>query len=158
MLRELQAVTLDQVYRALDAKLLFTELSEVQMGENVSDFYIVTPHCGSMLNRLLKSQRPLLVTTPDRIDTLTTAVAAHSSGVAPLAGVLITEHDGTPTPFRKALQMMFEGLERAEKLRAGQMRQYRLPLFMSPHSTFNAMQVSDAASLSWCMTVAWQRE
>ena len=42
-----------------------------------------------MLARLQKSVRPLLITTPDRVDTLTTAVAAHSSGFVPLSGALL---------------------------------------------------------------------
>lgn len=58
------------------------------MGDPVSDFYVVTSLAGDMLNRLLRSERPLLLTTPDRVDVLTTALAAHSSGVAPLSGAL----------------------------------------------------------------------
>ena len=88
-LKALSSITLDQIYHALQGRLLFTELSEIQMGEAVNDIYVGTAHAGPMLTRLLKSEsgsRPLVLTTPDRIDTLATAVAAHSSGVAPLAG------------------------------------------------------------------------
>ena len=84
--RELSTVSLDQIYHAVGGKLLFTDLDQVQLGDPVSDVYVVTPNVGVMLQRLLKSDRPLLVTTPDRIDTLTTAVAAHSSGMVPLSG------------------------------------------------------------------------
>jgi hypothetical protein len=87
VLPELSSVTLDQVYHTLSGKLLFTELEQLQMGTPVPEFYVATSFAGEMLNYLIKSNRPLLITTPDRIDTLTTAIAAHSSGVAPLSGV-----------------------------------------------------------------------
>ena len=72
---------------------------QVQLGEPVDDYYVVTSHSGTMLGRLLSArmQRSLLVTTPDRIDTITTAMAVHSAGVCPLAGVVITDHSGTTT-------------------------------------------------------------
>ena len=71
----------------------------MQLGEPVDDYYVVTSHSGTMLGRLLSArmQRSLLVTTPDRIDTITTAMAVHSAGVCPLAGVVITDHSGTTT-------------------------------------------------------------
>ena len=60
------------------------------------------------------------------------------------AGVLITDHDGTPTPWRQALQVIFEGLERTDATRAGSLRHYRLPIFMTPHATFEALSVRPA--------------
>ena len=74
---------------------------QVQLGEPVDDYYVVTSHSGTMLGRLLSTrmQRSLLITTPDRIDTITTAMAVHSAGVVPLAGVVITDHSGAPSLF-----------------------------------------------------------
>jgi hypothetical protein len=70
---------------------------QVQLGQPVDEYYVVTSHSGTMLGRLMSKNilaRSLLVTTPDRIDTITTAIAVHSSGVCPLAGVVITDHSG----------------------------------------------------------------
>lgn len=74
---------------------------QVQLGDPVDDYYVVTSHSGTMLGRLMGNsllRRSLLITTPDRIDTITTAMAVHSSGVCPLAGVVITDHSGTLSP------------------------------------------------------------
>jgi hypothetical protein len=120
---------------------------QVRMGDPVSEVYVVTSHCGTMLARLMGSRmdRPLLVTTPDRIDTVTTAVAAHAAGVIPLAGIAITEHSGVPSPFRSALRAVFEGLERSDRHRAGDSQHYQLPIFITSMDTYHASQVCAAA-------------
>ena len=64
------------------------------------------------------------------------------------AGVLITDHDGNPSPYRKALQHIFEGLDRSEKSRASHVTQYRLPLIMTPHPTVEALKVRDLTEQS----------
>lgn len=93
-----------------------------------------------MLGRMMAAptRAPLLVTTPDRIDTITTALAAHTAGVAPLAGIAITDHSGVPSPFRSALRAIFDGLERAYRARAGDSQQYSLPVFITSLDTYHA--------------------
>lgn len=117
--------------------------AQVRLGVPVSDVYVVTSHCGTMLGRMMAATTPspLLVTTPDRIDTITTALAAHTAGVAPLAGIAITDHSGVPSPFRSALRAIFEGLDRTHRARAGDSKQYSLPIFITALDTYHANKV-----------------
>lgn len=116
---------------------------QVRLGVPISDVYVVTSHCGTMLGRMMAAPTPspLLVTTPDRIDTITTALAAHTAGVVPLAGIAITDHSGVPSPFRAALRAIFEGLERTHRARAGDGTQYSLPVFITGLDTYHANKV-----------------
>jgi BioD-like phosphotransacetylase family protein len=61
---------------------------QARMGEPVSDFHVVTTAHGPMLSDLMRLHRPLLVTSSDRVDYISSALAAHASGASPLAGVL----------------------------------------------------------------------
>lgn len=66
----------------------FNPAVQARMGEPVSDFHVVTTHHGPMLSDLMRLHRPLLVTSSDRVDYISSALAAHASGASPLARML----------------------------------------------------------------------
>lgn len=136
----MQDIRLDQIYEQLDGRLLFGSLDQVQMDTPVKQFLVGSSQCGTMLSQLRTMDRPLLISTPDRIDVITTCIAAHSAGAAPLAGIVLTDHDGTPSPYRSLLRSIFEGLERQAPTQG---RQYRLPIFLTNQTTYDAVRKID---------------
>lgn len=75
---------------------------------------------------------------------LTCSVAAAqclTSTTCVTTGIVITDHDGAVSPYRAALRRIFEGLARADSSKAGQLQQFRLPIFATGQNTFNAIKV-----------------
>ena len=82
----LAAPTVAQITHALDGAVLLGD--EAGLARDVLDFVIG----GAMLPNLLKALTPgaLVITPGDRADLVVGALAAHSAGDPPLAGVLLT--------------------------------------------------------------------
>lgn len=111
----------------------------MQLDTAVSDTLVATAQVGGMLLTLEGLERPLVVTTSDRIDTILACTATHMSGSFPIAGIMIAAHDFAPTPYRGALQRIFDNLER----QASQSHSYtyRLPVFMTQLPVVDAVHV-----------------
>ncbi|MFG2734795.1 phosphate acetyltransferase [Streptomyces carpaticus] len=91
----LSAPTVTQIAEALDAEVLLGD--RTGLARDVRDFVIG----GAMLPTFLTALREhsLVVTPGDRADLVVGALAAHSAGAPPIAGVLLTlgEHPGAET-------------------------------------------------------------
>lgn len=56
-------------------------------------------------------------------------------------GVVITSHSGVASPARNALRALFEGLEQSNTRQKQGSNQFRLPMFMTPHTTYETLKV-----------------
>ncbi|WP_030379981.1 MULTISPECIES: phosphate acetyltransferase [unclassified Streptomyces] len=112
----LSAPTVAQIAQALDAKVVLGDDSG--LARDALDFVFG----GAMLPNLLPALTPgcLVVTPGDRADLVVGALAAHSAGTPPIAGVLLTLNE-VPSP---------EILTLAARLAPG------TPVLSVPHSSF----------------------
>jgi hypothetical protein len=122
--------------QTLRGQLLFSEASQVKLDAPVHAVHVAVDECGALLEKLSHLDRPLLLTTPSRIDVIATALSSHIAGSLPLSGIVIAEHDGTPSVHRLRLQAIFDGLERQQKQGS-----IRLPIFMTAKSVYETAQV-----------------
>jgi hypothetical protein len=66
---------------------------------------------------------------------------ACNEGLQMLAGVVITSHSGVASPVRNALRALFESLECSNARQKQGSNQFRLPMFMTPHTTYETVKV-----------------
>ncbi|MFJ7153595.1 phosphate acetyltransferase [Streptomyces sp. NPDC101118] len=84
--KSLSAPTVDQIRRALDGEVLLGD--EAGLARDALDFVFGGAHLPNFLNALTPGC--LVVTPGDRSDLVVGALAAHTSGTPPIAGVLLT--------------------------------------------------------------------
>ncbi|MFJ6936610.1 phosphate acetyltransferase [Streptomyces sp. NPDC101132] len=91
--KSLSAPTVDQIRRALDGEVLLGD--EAGLARDALDFVFGGAHLPNFLNALTPGC--LVVTPGDRSDLVVGALAAHTSGTPPIAGVLLTLNE-RPAP------------------------------------------------------------